>query len=254
MDMFPLAGSTGTLTGIASRGPDVADDALPLVLLHGIQGTARSWEGVIAKVADTAPAVAPNLRGRAGSPSPDDPSAYSIDAFAEDLAAVIDAVGRPVVLAGWSMGTLVALAYIRARGLAQLGGLALISGSPHPGRKGANWFAGETVEAIAAAADERARRMGLTESATPVAVAGAWLSCRETDHSGVLPGIHCPVTVIHGTDDDQCPLSHGEFMAQAVPDGELVSLAGRSHSILGEAPDEVARALLELRERCRAAG
>ncbi|WP_301289415.1 alpha/beta fold hydrolase [Natronocella acetinitrilica] len=248
--MFPVQGPAGPLGGIIKGVSRVGDTDPPLVLLHGIQGTARSWKGVMELLPAGVSAVAPNLRGRADSVTPEQPADYEIAHFADDVAAVIEALGRPVILAGWSMGVLVALGYIKAHGLANVCGLALISGSPYPGRHGANWFLGDTVDAIADEAEGRARRMGLSETAHSIAVAGSWLACKATNHADVLREIHCPVAVIHGTEDDQCPLSHARFMAQSVPDGRLHEFHGRSHSILAEAPEDVADALLALRQRC----
>jgi pimeloyl-ACP methyl ester carboxylesterase len=242
MTFFPIAGPAGQLTGLSSADADI--DAMPMVLLHGIQGSARAWDEVLKHLPNRIPALAPNLRGRGGSVAPTDPMAYTVDCFADDLAAVLNVLERPCLLVGWSMGVLVSLAYLRRYGPSRLGALVLMSGTSQGTE--CHWFSGENAEEIAKEAELRASRMALKESASPVAAAGAWLSVTSTDFRSVLPSIELPTLVIHGSADDQCPLGHGQLIADTIPGAELVLLDGGLHNILAQNPAWVAGHLVHL--------
>ncbi len=242
MSFFPIAGPAGQLTGLSTA--DAGIDAMPMVLLHGIQGSAKAWTEVLKHLPNRIPALAPNLRGRGGSVAPNDPVAYTVDFFADDLAAVLDALERPCLLVGWSMGVLVSLAYLRRYGQNRLGALVMVSGTSQ-GNK-CHWFSGENAEEIAQEAELRASHMALKESAVPVAAAGAWLSVKNTDFRSVLPGVKVPTLVIHGSADDQCPLSHGQLIADTIPDAKLALLDGGVHNIPAQDPAWVAGHLVHL--------
>lgn len=225
----------------------------PIVLVHGIQGTAGVWNPVLPRLSGQRPVIAPHLRGRAGSFSPNDPAAYTMRGFAEDLCAVIETVEGPVVLVGWSMGSLVALEYIQTYGQDRLIGLALVSGSPclaSAGGGDAVWFQGDTPEALAENAAERAKRLQLTETATNIAVAGSWMSARTADYRGTLGAIRLPTLVLHGAEDPECPVAHARLMTQSLPAAQLKVWAGCGHVPMAHAPDDFASKLMEFADFC----
>lgn len=72
--------------------------------------------------------VAMDPRGQGDSEIPD--SGYDFERRGEDIADLLAALGgRPVVLVGWSLGVLDALAYVQAHGDGRLAGLVLIDNS-----------------------------------------------------------------------------------------------------------------------------
>lgn len=213
-----------------------------VVLLHGIQGTADAWAGVAAALSTGQTVLCPNLRGRGGSLSPEDPAHYTLPAFARDLHAVVEQAEPPILLLGWSMGVLVALTYIAERRDDAIDALVLASGTACPGVD-AVWFEGKDADAIAEEAVGRAERLALRTSATPSAVAGAWMSVREADLRNVLPGIRVPTLVLHGEADDQCPAAHGEAIARAVPKARFDLWRGGGHNLMAEAPGRFARTI-----------
>ena len=79
----------------------------PLLIAHGLYGSARTW-GVIAKrLSDTRPVVAVDMRNHGDSPwSPD----HRYTDLGADLAEVIAAEGAPMDLLGHSMGGKAAMA------------------------------------------------------------------------------------------------------------------------------------------------
>ena len=83
---------------IISHGSDVGT---PLIIAHGLFGSARNW-GVIAKrLSDSRRVIALDMRNHGASPWQDD---HSYPALAEDLAEVIASIGGPVDVLGHSMG------------------------------------------------------------------------------------------------------------------------------------------------------
>ena len=75
-----------------------AGDGPILVLVHGHRGTNRVWDPVVELLGDRFTIVRYDLRGAGDSDAPAATSAYRLDRFADDFAAVADAVsdGRPV--------------------------------------------------------------------------------------------------------------------------------------------------------------
>ncbi|QZT54897.1 SDR family oxidoreductase [Mycolicibacterium austroafricanum] len=94
--------SDGVRIAVSEQGNP---DGPTLVLVHGLRDTHRVWDPVVALLADRFRIVAYDTRGAGNSGAPKQTSAYTVDRFADDFAAVAAAVGgdTPVhVLAhGW---------------------------------------------------------------------------------------------------------------------------------------------------------
>ena len=110
------------------RWPGAAADPPLVVLLHGITSNALTWGHVAPALAGEFEVLAPDLRGRAGSAAL--PGPYGVERHAEDVAALIRAVGdgRRAVLVGHSMGGFVAT--MATAGIAEnlVRGLVLVDG------------------------------------------------------------------------------------------------------------------------------
>ncbi len=75
--------------------------APPLIIAHGLFGSARNWGVIARRLADTRDVMAVDMRNHGNSPhSP----AHSYPDLAADLAEVITHIGAPVDLLGHSMG------------------------------------------------------------------------------------------------------------------------------------------------------
>lgn len=93
---------------------DTGGAGTPVLLVHAFPLSARMWEPQIESLGDRWRFIAPDLMGFGGSDAPEDESGYSMDAFADDLAAVLRELGVDrVVLVGLSLGGYVALAFLR---------------------------------------------------------------------------------------------------------------------------------------------
>lgn len=215
-----------------------------VVLVHGIQGTRGTWAGVADLLAPACRVVLPNLRGRGGAVRGHGPADHRLADYANDLREVIDRqVGdAPFVLGGWSLGVSVALHYLGLPGAAMPGGVLLVSGSPCLAQT--SWFTRDDSALMGSVAARR-QRLGLLEHADDDAVVATWQAIRETDQRALLPGIRLPVRVVHGGDDDDCPLEHGTWLARSL-NAPLLALEGVGHSVPAQAPQAVAQELQHL--------
>lgn len=105
--------STGTYLNVASR----PGEGTPVILLHGLWGSWRQWLPILASQPDPFcghPLYAVDLRGHGMSGRPD--HGYLVDDMAADILSVIESQpSRQVILAGYSLGSLVALRIHAAR-------------------------------------------------------------------------------------------------------------------------------------------
>jgi 3-oxoadipate enol-lactonase len=96
---------------------DSGGDGLPVLLLHAFPLNSGMWEPQIDALGSRYRLVAPDLRGFGGSDVPEDPAEYSMDAYADDLKALLDHLGiEKVVLCGLSMGGYVSFSFLRRHG------------------------------------------------------------------------------------------------------------------------------------------
>ena len=66
------------------------------------------------------------------------------------------------------------------------------------------------------------------------------------DSVETLASINCPATVICGSEDTLCPLSYHEYMANRIPDAELIVINDCGHLSSMEQADAVSNELLRL--------
>ena len=239
-----------------------------LVLVHGAAEDGRTWQRQLAVLADEFTVVAWDEPG-AGR-SCDLPEGMTLAAFADGLAALVESLQLgPAHVAGLSWGGTLALElYRRHPGLVA----TLIMIDTYAGWKGS--LPADEVRARAAVArqmigappgDSAASLPGLFAGEPPAAVRDlltamaadvrpATLACElaimtETDLSGLLPQISVPTLLVWGDCDVRSPLTvAGQFQA-AIPNAQLVVIAGAGHLSHLEQHDQVNNAL---RAFCRA--
>ncbi|MDT7549513.1 MAG: hypothetical protein QOE84_1907 [Actinomycetota bacterium] len=106
------------MTDLVTAGGPIAtlragEDGPAVVLVPGYTGSKEDFRFIVEPLgAQGFSVTAIDQRGQHESPGPDDPDAYTIEALATDLLAVIETVGRPVHLVGHSFGGLVARAAV----------------------------------------------------------------------------------------------------------------------------------------------
>ena len=88
----------------AVHGPP---DGAPVVFLHGVSGSMRTYAWLPEEIADGRRIVRIDLRGHGGSEHA--PGTYDVDRYGEDVVGVLrETVGAPAVLVGHSLGGVVA--------------------------------------------------------------------------------------------------------------------------------------------------
>lgn len=226
-------------------------DKTPLVLLHGWGTHGGIWDDLVLGLRDHCAVMAPDLPGHGRAPSflP-----YDIERVVDHLAAAAPA---RCVVAGWSLGGQLALAWAR-RHPQQVQRLILIATSPRF-VSASGWPHGLATAAVAefaaalaldaAATLRRFRLLGTQGDAQALAVArrlDAALAARplpggvvleqtlrwleDTDLRAVLGGIAQPALVLHGERDRIIPPSAGEFLAAQLPQGRIRMIAGAAHA------------------------
>lgn len=85
---------------------EAAGAGQPVVFLHGVSGSLRTYRWLPPEITDGRRIVLVDLRGHGSSPHA--PDGYGIDAYAADVADVLRGLDAPAVLAGHSLGGVVA--------------------------------------------------------------------------------------------------------------------------------------------------
>jgi 2-succinyl-6-hydroxy-2,4-cyclohexadiene-1-carboxylate synthase len=231
-----------------------------LVLLHGFTHTGGSWDPVIAALAESYRATAPDIRGH-GSASALEPVA--LEAVIDDVAALAPG---PFTLVGYSMGGRIALHAALAPELSsRVRRLVLVGASPgiaDPAQRDERRSADERLagEIERMTIDEFAHRWAQTPvlAAQPPAVAAAVHTDRLRNQpaalaralrglgTGALPslwerlaGIAQPVTLVVGERDEKFRAIAAE-MARALPHARVAVIPGTGHAVHLEAPERVA--------------
>jgi len=118
------ARATGLAGGVASRYPardmlttyttpsDGPETAPPLLIAHGLFGSARNWGAMAKRLATTRRVVSVDMRNHGASPWR---PKHGYEDLAADLAEVIEAIGRPIDVLGHSMGGKAAMALALTR-------------------------------------------------------------------------------------------------------------------------------------------
>jgi YbgC/YbaW family acyl-CoA thioester hydrolase len=260
----------GTLRRIAVNGVNLAVEVRgkgPAILfIHGYPLDHTLWEHQLAHLEGWL-RIAPDLRGMGQSDAPD--LGYSMATYADDLFALLDALGvERVVLCGVSMGGYIAFEMLR-RTRERVRGVVLMNtraeADTPEGRKARDVAGAKAREGGAAsvaatmlprllapaalaenpALVDRLRRM---MAGTPLAgILGALGALRDRpDCMSLLPTLAgVPVLVIAGAEDQITPKEHAQAMADAIPGARLVVLPGVGHLSPVERPEAATAALAD---------
>ncbi|HEX2050639.1 MAG TPA: alpha/beta fold hydrolase [Actinomycetota bacterium] len=254
-----------TIDGLSLAYRDTGGPGRIVLLVHAFPFDGRMWDGQVARFGDRQRLLVPDLPGFGDSSVPDDPAAYSIDAYADHLAALLDDAGaRDAVVCGVSMGGYVALALWR-RHRARVAALVLAdtrAGADTPEvarrraeqqetihRDGITAVADATLDrllserAVARDAQLRARTRALMEQ--PAAGYVGALEAMRTRHDATadVAGVDAPALVIVGEDDVITPPDEARRLHEAIRGSQLVVIPAAGHLPNLEAPDEFDAAL-----------
>jgi pimeloyl-ACP methyl ester carboxylesterase len=259
-----------------------ADD-WPVLFLHG-GGQTRHAGGSAAEIvaAQGWRTITMDLRGHGDSdwaPNGD----YSFTAFCADCVAVVDALGRPPVLVGASLGGMAAMLAEGTSDRTVSSGLVLVDITPKTNLAGIeriktfmqSGFTGfdtleEAAAAIAAYTPERKRTVNPSGLKKVLRQRdGRWYwhwdpQVISQDRTEVVPdrligllgvateNIHVPTMLVRGLLSDVVTQESVDDFLARVPGATVVDVAGASHMIAGDRNDAFADAVVTfLRERVR---
>ena len=246
-------------------------DAAPVVLLHGITGHARVWDHLAERLLPGRRVLALDQRGHGDSdPAPDDD--YRVATMADDVAAFAGSLRLDrFALVGHSMGGRIAIKYA-ADHTARLERLAIIDIGPDIALAGL-----QRVRAMMAQSPERIEseewaveyirranplqdldllrarvRHGLKRlpdgGLTWKYAKGLRDMMREGRRDVVdlwepLGRIPCPTLIVRGAESDILAPDVAKKMAERLPDGRVVEIAGAGHTVPADRPEEFVAAL-----------
>jgi 3-oxoadipate enol-lactonase len=240
---------------------DIAGEGIPIVLLHAFPLDRRLFTDTAQRLAPKVRIIVPDLRGFGASELG---GSYTIADLADDVAALLDALGHPrAVIGGLSMGGYVALAFA-ARHAGRLAGLVLAdtrAGADSPEARAGRDEAIALVRehGVAAYVDKQlprllgpkasesvraqVRSLGLQQR--PEAVMAGLEALRDRpDRQGELGAISCPALVIVGADDVITPPAEVASMATTIPGAVLAEIPDAGHLANLQAPAPFAQAII----------
>jgi pimeloyl-ACP methyl ester carboxylesterase len=231
-----------------------------LVLLHGTTADASRWDPLLPLLEPHVTVYAVDRRGRGAS---GDGPEYSLEAEAEDVVAVLQAVGGPVDVLGHSFGALVAVEAARLSDRIR----RLVLYEPALGPMAPPEFTRHLDELIAAGRREDVLIMVLRDLAgmpeEQIArvralpswanrVAAAHTAAREQRAEEEYPwdpvrfaDVRVPTLMLTGTESPPEIARFTEWLAAALPDVRVAGLAGQGHVAMLTAPELFVREVLE---------
>jgi 3-oxoadipate enol-lactonase len=258
------------MPAITANGVDlnvlIAGEGPTIVLVHGFPLDQTMWRGQIEHLAKSRRVIAPDLRGFGGSGAVD-PAEVSMETFADDLAALLDAlgIGEPVCLCGLSMGGYIALAFVR-KYRDRLSSLILCdtkaSDDDAAAKKtreqtalkvlenGPDILAEAMAEKLFAESTRRQQPEVVKEiqdvirAARPESIAAALRGmAARPDSTDLLPSIDLPTLVLVGEHDAITTADEMRSMATALPRATFVEIADAGHMAPLERPAAVNAAI-----------
>lgn len=240
-----------------------APDGTPVVLVHAVGESWRSWDRLLPLLPEDIRAYALTMPGHGDADKP--PGGYDVATTAADVVELLDTVGVDrAVLAGTSSGGLVAQ-QVAASYPSRVSGLLLV-GAPRDLRHvpvpawvtDAGALSDPVGEAFVRTSVEGFRtgreippdfveRMVEDAMCVPAhvwrAVVAGLLTAQPPTESAT---IDVPTVVLWGERDEVLPRVEQERMVAAIPGARLVTYPDTGHLVLWERPEDVARELLRL--------
>lgn len=246
---------------------------VPMLLLHGVTDSWRSFEPVLPHLPGSVRAIALTQRGHGDADRP--ATGYRTRDFAADLAAFVDLLGLGrVVVVGHSMGSTHALRFAidnpsRIAGLVLAGAFASYRSNP-AAQELWETAVSPLADPIDPAFVRQFQESTLARPVTPAFMetviteslklpARVWRAVfkgfLEDDFAGELGRIQAPTLILWGDRDAICSRLEQEVLLEAIEGSRLVTYTGAGHALHWEEPErfaaDIAAFALDL---CRPAG
>ncbi len=246
---------------------DVRGEGLPVLFVHGFPFDRTVWRHQLATLSRVR-RIAPDFRGVGDSGAPSGADGYSLTRYADDLVAVLDAVGvRQAVLCGLSMGGYVIFELLR-RHPERVKALILADTKPEPDSAEAKRGREELTQVAQRdgqdAVIERLlpRLLAAATQATQPEVAGqvremahrwsvpglvgALRTLRDRpDSTDTLRGVRAPTLVLVGSEDQIAPPDTARAMAQLIPGAHCHVVPAAGHIAPLEQPLATSRVVAD---------
>jgi 3-oxoadipate enol-lactonase len=243
-----------------------------IVLVHSLAMERGFWQPVAERLAADASVLIYDCRGHGASTKSAGP--YTVDLFADDLAALMDHVGwRSAVVAGASMGGCVSLAFAAAYP-ARTEGLGLVDTTAWYGAEAPKQWAQRAGRALTNGMAElvefqktrwfgdafRAANPEIVNKSVDVFLANDVQAYAATcgmlgacDMRAALPSIKVPTAIVVGEEDYATPVAMAEATHRGIAGSTLTVLKGARHLTPLEQPEKIGAELKNLLERARVA-
>jgi non-heme chloroperoxidase len=235
-------------------------EGTPVLFLHGITDSQRSWEPVLPLLPHSIRAIAVTMRGHGDAERPE--AGYRAEDYAADAIELLDQLGlESVVLGGHSLGTYVA-AQIAIEQPQRVAALVLAGA---PGTPADNALLPEVAAAVAklddpidptfvrefqASTTERPLAPGLLDTFVEESLKlpawtwrAAFADMMRIDLSERLGDIAAPTLLVHGVEDAIASSREQKWLLAQLPDARLVSLERTGHAPHWERPERYATEL-----------
>ena len=236
----------------------VSGEGPPLYMVHGIGSRRVTWDGLLPGLEDHFTCIRYDLRGHGESPIP--PVPYSLDDLVDDLEALRMRLGHERIhVIGHSLGGQIGPAYARAHPEHAASVILLSTAAGRTDEDSAKvkgvvakmraegvgpvlgtllnrWYTDEFIQTRPDAIQNRIEQVLGTPEEVFLSVFDVYAG---TEMAPWLHEVACPCLVMTGEFDGGCNPRLNQFIANELPDAELVILDKLKHSILIEAPDRV---------------
>lgn len=230
MKTTSIQGFGGIVLSIDRYG---SPDDPSVVLLHTGGQSSSVWRSTAqALVAAGRHVLCPDLRGHGLSARPTD-GRYDLEAYAEDLRAILRSLPTRPVIVGVAMGAAIALATIADEGAHLATGIVVAGMAPGL----------DVAKVRQLARDRKSEATG-----DPRWTTGLNISDLQRTLESTLEQIRLPILILHGADNQLVSRDARESMARRAPHARHVEVEGATHDVAADQPEQFQAHLLAFLE------
>jgi len=224
----------------------------PVILLHGGLGHGGNWGYQVPALVNAGyRAILIDSRGHGRSTRDSRP--YSYDLMAADVLAVMESLGiEQASLVGWSDGACIAL-ILASQSPERATGVFFFGCNMDPsGTKELTWPNAILDRCISRHTADYATLSATPDDFKPFADAVGLMMATQPNYTAQdLAAIRVPVTIVQSEHDEFIKREHAEYLAQTIPDAELIILPEVTHFAPLQRPGQFNATVLAFLDRVR---